>query len=186
MHSFFLLTSQENKGVFFCQSFKIIYFNLGVIWFSSFTLCIYNICMCRSSKGDVQWEIIFYSSFIGYTFHTGCKVLCNKHVHILVQQIIILNAINMVDWNLFSYVVQYFFMWFLSSFIQFWKHQNYEWISWEFFWKVKQMFWMSFFEGCQKSSHKISRVECQGWDPFFSLVPLKKFQKILSRQERDC
>lgn len=55
--------------------------------------------MCRSSKRDVQWEIIFYSSFIGYTFHTGCKVLCNKHVHILVQQIIILNAISMVDWN---------------------------------------------------------------------------------------
>lgn len=115
--------------------------------------------MCRSSKGDVQWEIIFYSSFIGYTFHTGCKVLCNKHVHILVQQIIILNAINMVDWNLFSYVVQYFFMWFLSSFIQFWKHQNYEWISWEFFWKVKQMFWISFsfYKSCQKSSHNISR-----------------------------
>lgn len=130
--------------------------------------------MCRSSKRDVQWEIIFYNSFIGYTFHTGCKVLCNKHVHILVQQIIILNAISLVDWNLFLYIVQ------------FWKHQNYEWISWEFFWKVKQMFWMSFFEGCQKSSHKISRVECQGWDPFFSLVPLKKFQKILSRQERDC
>lgn len=28
------------------------------------------------------------------------------HVHILVQQIIILNAISMVDWNL--YIVQYF------------------------------------------------------------------------------
>lgn len=61
--------------------------------------------MCRSSKGGVQWEIIFYSSFIGYTFHIGCKVLCNKHVHILVQQIIpILNAISMVDWNLFLYI----------------------------------------------------------------------------------
>lgn len=64
--------------------------------------------MCRSSKRDVQWEIIFYNSFIGYTFHTGCKVLCNKHVHILVQQIIILNAISMVDWNLFLYIVQCF------------------------------------------------------------------------------
>lgn len=30
------------------------------------------------------------------------------HVHILVQQIIILNAISMVDWNLFLYIVQYF------------------------------------------------------------------------------
>lgn len=106
--AFFLLTSQENKGVFFCQNFKIIYINLEVIWFSSFTLCIYNIHLCISSKGDVQWEIIFYSSFIGYTFHTGCKVLCNKHVHILVQQIIILNSISMVDWNLFLYIVQYF------------------------------------------------------------------------------
>lgn len=64
--------------------------------------------MCRSSKGGVQWEIIFYNSFIGYTFHTGCKVLCNKHVHILVQQIIILNAISMVYWNLILFIVQYF------------------------------------------------------------------------------
>lgn len=62
--------------------------------------------MCRSSKGDVQWEIIFYSIFIH--FHTGCIVLCNKHEHILVQQIIILNAISMVDWNLFLYIVQCF------------------------------------------------------------------------------
>lgn len=158
---------------------------MEVIWFSSFTLCIYNICMCRSSKGDVQWEIIFYSSFIGYTFHTGCKVLCNKHVHILVQQIIILNAISMVDWNLFLYIVQCFrvVLVFFHSILKALKL----WMNFlGIFWKVKQMFWMSFFEGCQKSSHKISRVECQGWDPFFSLVPLKKFQKILSRQERDC
>lgn len=112
-----------------------------------------------NSKGDIQWEIIFYSSFIGYTFHTGCKVLCNKHVHILVQQIIILNAISMVDHGIYFYILYNIFMWFLSSFIQFWKHQNYEWISWEFFWKVKQMFWISFsfYKSCQKSSHNISR-----------------------------
>lgn len=29
--------------------------------------------MCRSSKGGVQWEIIFYSSFIGYTFTKVAK-----------------------------------------------------------------------------------------------------------------
>lgn len=36
------------------------------------------------------------------------QVLCNIHVHILVQQIIILNAISMVYWNLILFIVQYF------------------------------------------------------------------------------
>lgn len=161
---------------------------MEVIWFSSFTLCIYNICMCRSSKGDVQWEIIFYSSFIGYTFHTGCKVLCNKHVHILVQQIIILNAISMVDWNLFLYIVQCFrvVLVFFHSILKAPKlWMNFLGI---FFEKLSRCSgWVLVFTKVAKSQATIYQgVECKGWDPFFSLVPLKKFQKILSRQERDC
>lgn len=105
--AFFLLTSQENKGVFFCQNFKIL--STWRLFDFLHLHYVYKIYVCvEVQRGDVQWEIIFYSIFIGYTFHTGCIVLCNKHVHILVQQIIILNGISMVDWNLFLYIVQCF------------------------------------------------------------------------------
>lgn len=129
--------------------------------------------MCISSKGMSNGRSFFTVVSLAYSFTKVAKY-CAMHEHILVHVLIgttvrhSFNAISMVDWN-FLYISHTIFSWglILVFFHSILKAPKLWMIFLGIFWKVKQMFWMSFFEGCQKSSHKISRVECQGWDPFF-------------------
>lgn len=106
MHSFFLLTSQENKGVFFVRILKFL--STWRLFDFLHLHYVYIIYVCvEVQRGMSNGRLFFTVVSLAIPFTQVAKYYA-IHVHILVQQIIILNAISMVDWNLFLYIVQCF------------------------------------------------------------------------------
>lgn len=91
LHGFFLLTSQENKGVIFVRILKLLVcvltWKFFFFLFSSFTLCIYNIHMCISSKGMSNGRSFFTVVSLAYSFTKVAKY-CAMHEHILVHVLV--------------------------------------------------------------------------------------------------